>query len=326
VFGPATPPPADTTPPDTTISSGPTGTTSSTSASFDFSSTEPGSSFECRLDTAAFAACSSPKAYSGLSAASHTFEVRATDAAGNVDPTPASRSWTVSATAPATYAETVAATVGLKDWWRLGETGTSAADSKGTNAGTYVGGVARVAGLISADTDAAHDFDGANDLVDLAPAPFGTPAQFSIEAWVRIDTQKTGAGQHFLVTDAFDDLNDGFSLAVDAANKPTLAVARTASNRVTAVSSVALSLATTQHLVATYDGTTARIYVNGVERAAAPYTGGVTYSASRELYLGSQNKAFNRGVRWLDGKLDEVALYDRALPAATIQGHYDRGK
>ena len=103
VFGPATPPPADTTPPNTTIDSGPTGTTSSTSASFDFSSSETGSSFECRLDTAAFATCNSPKAYTGLSATTHTFEVRATDPAGNVDPTPASRTWTVDA--PATSAD-----------------------------------------------------------------------------------------------------------------------------------------------------------------------------------------------------------------------------
>ena len=78
--------------------------------------------------------------------------------------------------------------------------------------------------------------------------------------------------------------------------------------------------------MATYDGATARIYVNGVQRAAVAYTGGITYNASRELYLGTQRKALNRAVRWLDGKLDEVALYDRALPGATVLGHYDRGK
>ena len=85
----------DTTPPDTTITAGPSGTTTSTSASFSFSSSETGSTFECRLDGAAFTSCSSPRAYSGLSTGSHTFEVRATDAAGNTDATPASRSWTI---------------------------------------------------------------------------------------------------------------------------------------------------------------------------------------------------------------------------------------
>src|SRR5215211_2465918 len=97
-------PPQDTTPPDTTIDSGPSATVSSTSASasFTFSSTEANSTFECSLDGGAFAPCSSPKTFDNLSDGSHTFQVKATDAAGNTDATPASRSWTVDTTAPET--------------------------------------------------------------------------------------------------------------------------------------------------------------------------------------------------------------------------------
>lgn len=84
-------------PPDTTITSGPSGTVNTSSASFGFSSTETGSTFECALDAAAFSGCASPKSYAGLANGSHTFEVRATDAAGNTDATPASRTWTVDA-------------------------------------------------------------------------------------------------------------------------------------------------------------------------------------------------------------------------------------
>jgi calcineurin-like phosphoesterase family protein/PASTA domain-containing protein/Big-like domain-containing protein len=85
----------DTSPPDTTLESGPSGTMSSRNASFTFSATEPGSTFECSLDAAAFTACSSPRAYSSLTPGVHTFAVRAVDAAGNRDGSPASRTWTV---------------------------------------------------------------------------------------------------------------------------------------------------------------------------------------------------------------------------------------
>jgi hypothetical protein len=90
----------DTVAPDTSVVSGPTGTVTSTTASFSFTSTESGT-FECSLDAAAFAACASPRSYSGLATGSHTFQVRARDTVGNLDATPASRTWTISAPAPA---------------------------------------------------------------------------------------------------------------------------------------------------------------------------------------------------------------------------------
>jgi lysyl oxidase len=92
--------PVDRTPPETNITAGPSGTSNSASATFEFSSSEPGASFECKLDAGAFASCASPKSYSNLSEGAHIFEVRATDAAGNVDATPAKRSWTVGSTTP----------------------------------------------------------------------------------------------------------------------------------------------------------------------------------------------------------------------------------
>ena len=92
----------DTQSPDTTIDSGPTGVVASTLASIAFTSTEAGSTFECKLDTGAWQACTSPRALTGLAQGSHTFRVRATDAAGNTDPTEATRTWTVDTVAPDT--------------------------------------------------------------------------------------------------------------------------------------------------------------------------------------------------------------------------------
>jgi hypothetical protein len=85
----------DLTAPETVISSGPGASTTSTSASFQFTSSESGSSFQCALDGGSFAACTSPKDYAGLTLGSHTFQVRATDAAGNTDGSAATYTWTI---------------------------------------------------------------------------------------------------------------------------------------------------------------------------------------------------------------------------------------
>ena len=104
--------PEDTTAPNTILDdTGPSGTVNSASATFDFSATEDGSTFECRLDGAAFSACDSGIEYTNLSEGSHTPEVRAKDGAGNADASPATRTWTVDTTVPVdTTAPTVTAT------------------------------------------------------------------------------------------------------------------------------------------------------------------------------------------------------------------------
>jgi hypothetical protein len=83
---------ADASPPDTTLDSA---TLTGNQLDVSFSSTEQGSRFECRIDGGAFLACLSPMRYSGLAAGAHTFSARAIDLAGNVDPTPATRDFTI---------------------------------------------------------------------------------------------------------------------------------------------------------------------------------------------------------------------------------------
>jgi hypothetical protein len=90
----------DNTAPDTTINSGPSGTVNSNSATFSFSSNETGASFTCDIDGLEIEACTSPQTFNNLFDGSHTFEVFAIDAAGNIDPTPAIRTWIVNTGGP----------------------------------------------------------------------------------------------------------------------------------------------------------------------------------------------------------------------------------
>jgi hypothetical protein len=80
--------------PETTIVSGPPEIAPSEKASFAFSSNES-STFECSLDGASYASCTSPKSYPGLPDGEHTFRVRAVDGVANRDESPAERKfWT----------------------------------------------------------------------------------------------------------------------------------------------------------------------------------------------------------------------------------------
>ncbi len=85
----------DTVLPETVITAGPKAKTKKRGATFQFVSTEPSTTFACSIDNKAFAPCSSPKVFKKLKRSKHTFEVRAIDAVGNLDPTPAQQSWKV---------------------------------------------------------------------------------------------------------------------------------------------------------------------------------------------------------------------------------------
>ncbi|MFP2913752.1 hypothetical protein ACLESD_53985, partial [Pyxidicoccus sp. 3LFB2] len=95
--------------PDTRIPTGPFEVTRETTASFTYASFEedasatacgPSCSVYCSLDGSAFNPCEAQ--YTGLGEGTHTLVARAQDTAGNVDPSPASRSWRVDLTRPDT--------------------------------------------------------------------------------------------------------------------------------------------------------------------------------------------------------------------------------
>ncbi len=86
---PPEPPKTDVTAPQTRITKRPPNKTRRQRVRFKFTSSEPGSSFECKRDGRRYRSCTSPKKLRGLSEGKHRFKVRATDSAGNTDATPA---------------------------------------------------------------------------------------------------------------------------------------------------------------------------------------------------------------------------------------------
>ena len=97
----------DTTQPETTITSGPSDPrpTNDDTPTFYFTSDDQTATFECRLtkqgdEPGDFTGCTSPITYPTLSEDTYTFEVRAEDEVGNVDETPAERTFSVDTTSP----------------------------------------------------------------------------------------------------------------------------------------------------------------------------------------------------------------------------------
>jgi subtilisin-like proprotein convertase family protein len=123
-----------------TSTSGPAegSSTTTNSATFEFSSTEPGSTFQCQLSkdgavAQAFAACTSPKEYSTLTPGNYKFEVKATDPGGNVDPTPASRTWTITGSTGDPAPTVISTTMGIVPTANVTATFSEAMDASTTD-------------------------------------------------------------------------------------------------------------------------------------------------------------------------------------------------
>ena len=82
--------------PETVITDGPSGTITATTVEFSFGAlNETAAGFQCRMDDLAWRACTSPRTYQDLALGDHLFQVRARDAAGNWDRTPARREFQI---------------------------------------------------------------------------------------------------------------------------------------------------------------------------------------------------------------------------------------
>jgi hemolysin type calcium-binding protein len=127
--------------PQTIIDSGPAGTTHDPSPTFTFHSPDAASTFQCKVDAGAFGVCTSPKTTTPLADGSHTFTVRAQDAAMNVDPTPASRSFTVKTAtiSRSGSALIITATAGTKDNVRISRPSPSTIRISDAPSGAYSG-------------------------------------------------------------------------------------------------------------------------------------------------------------------------------------------
>ena len=202
----------------------------------------------------------------------------------------------------------------LRAHWKLDDgTGTTAGDSTGNgNDGMLVNGPVWTLGGFNG----ALIFDGQNDhvIVDSAPLAMDTWSGITVVAWVKNDVG-VGAEMDDIVSwwrwTGYPCTDCSFLLTHHGNNQYFFSFGDTF------VSGGTVSTDWT-FVVATYDGSMMRLYINGSEVASAPYSGGIPFS-SADLIIGSQADNSN----YFDGTIDDVRIYDGALTAQEVLDLYN---
>lgn len=194
------------------------------------------------------------------------------------------------------------ATVGNTSYW-----------VSSTNANGCESARVEIVVTVNAPLPATHlNFDGVDDVVDLGSALttyFTGKTKVTIQAWVRSETNSglgTIVGNYNYPTN-----NNSMQMMLrrDGANYAFWLDSGSGYTSVSAVGSVVLN--TWQHVTGTWDGTTMRIYIDGVLANSSAKTG-VIPSRTTSFSIGS-----NTSERF-DGDIDEVRLWDMALTASDI--------
>ncbi len=186
-------------------------------------------------------------------------------------------------------------------------------DIVGTNHATLTNGATFASGLVGQ----AYSLNGTNNFVTVpASASLDQSVAYSFDVWVFWKGHLNPSGHEGIIVKIKDSLGtDSYSVFIATADNSLYNVL----NDNTWVSgSGTVPLNQWFHLAQTYDGTTARAYINGNQ--VATFTGSRTIS-SGPLYFG--NRAGNG--HFFNGLLDEIEIFNRALSVAEIQSIYKAG-
>ena len=217
---------------------------------------------------------------------------------------------------PQGYAATVLADAPY-GYWRLGESsGTAAADGSGyAKTGTYTGGYTLAqTGAIGAELDGTSNtaalLNGTTGRVTI-PAIALAGGAITIECWVKMTSAQDGI--------VLSQSSSGTYLRVFAARTPYGQIVTSAGTGT--VTGTSLTLGVWYHLAITWaTGDNVRLFVNGSQVATSAGTLAGTLTQTGTVEIGS----FYGGI-FLNGTVDEAALYNTKLSAARILAHYNAG-
>jgi len=207
---------------------------------------------------------------------------------------------------------TVVAGLAPVAYWRLGESsGTNAADSAGTNTGTYGGSpTLGVTGLLTADANTAVGFDGVNDQVAVPSSSSLNPtSQLSLTSWFTANAGGWDQPRNpRLVQKGIDDSQ--YRLLVEfGLLKFTIA-------GIGGVTATPPSTGVRHFAVGTYDGTALRLYVDGALVGTTAASGAIP-TTTEPLAIGNKPTSVDARDPFL-GVIDEVSIHAVALSASQV--------
>jgi hypothetical protein len=222
----------------------------------------------------------------------------------------------------ATYAAAVNAD-GPVAYWRLDETsGTTVVDAIASRSATLGSGTTTNGAGATSDGAKALSLNGTTQATGPNVFPFTGNAPFSVEAWV-IQTVPPATDIYPGIVSKEDTTSTrvGWTLlSYDVSGKMVFEFARRSSTDANAIDSATpVAYNTWHHVAGTYDGTALRIYVNGALSATEPDAPASIPANTARLLIGATGYSGNSTT----GRIDEVAIYNKALTAARIKAHYD---
>ena len=156
-------------------------------------------------------------------------------------------------------------------------------------------------------------FDGTNDFIQL-PNINASGAGLTISTWVRTSSFPFSVDQRFVskATGAAEQAHD-WMLSLTG-NRLRFRLKTNGVTTTLIAASGDLPLNTWYHATATYDGTSMRLYLNGVQVGVVAKTGAVAMNGNVPLNLGRNPD----GSNYMHGALDDVRIYNRALTPTEI--------
>jgi len=219
-------------------------------------------------------------------------------------------------TAPSARAEgCVPVPAGIVSWWPGDGFASDIADG---NPGSLENGATFAAGMVGQ----AFRFDGVDDRVAVPNSVTGnldlTSTAVSVDAWVNPSTlnqPRNPTGAMTIVDKWFShDRSDGYLLYINE-GKPTFGVA-TASGIALPAGPHPVAISAFTHLAGVYDGASVKVYVNGVLVASQALSGNILHDDFNVAIGNDNGGSRNYGM---NGLIDEVEIFNRALSASEVQ-------